>query len=128
MSNVWKYIQKIKNNDNVVISLNCQLCEAEYGVITSTATLRKHLITPINQPKQDSSYTFAEQIHITIKLAKWIAVNLQSFNIVEQEEFKQFVYTLDPCYVIPCRQTIKQEITSLFEQRKANIKLEINSL
>jgi hypothetical protein len=110
MSDVWKYIQKIKNNDNVVISLNCQLCEAEYGVTTSTATLHRHLTrihssvyTPINQPKQNSSYTFAEQIHITIKLAEWIAVDLQSFNIVEQEEFKQFVYTLDPCYVIPCK-------------------------
>ena len=43
MSDVWKYIQKIKNNDNVVISLNCQLCEAEYGVTTSTATLHRHL-------------------------------------------------------------------------------------
>ena len=114
MSDVWKYIQKIKNNDNVVISLNCQLCEAEYGVTTSTATLRRHLTrihssvyTPINQPKQNSSYTFAKQIHITIKLAEWIAVDLQPFNIVEQEEFKQFVYTLDPRYVIPCRQNYK---------------------
>jgi BED zinc finger len=134
MSDVWKYIQKVKNNNDVVISLNCQLCEAEYGVTTSTATLRRHLTrmhsstyTSNNQPRQNTSYTFAEQLHITTKLAEWIAVDLQPFNIVEQEEFKQFVYTLDPRYVIPCRQTIKQEINSLFEQRKTNIKLEINS-
>ena len=40
MSDVWKYIQKIKND---VISLNCQLCEAGYGVTTFTTTLRRHL-------------------------------------------------------------------------------------
>jgi hypothetical protein len=132
MSDVWNYIQKVKESDNVV-SLNCSLCEAEYGPSTSTGTLRRHLVrihssiyTSNHQSEQHSSYTFAEQMHITKKFAEWIVVDLQPFSIVEQEEFKQFVYALDPRYVIPCRQTIKQEIKSLYKQRKTNIKLEIN--
>lgn len=135
MSDIWNYIQKIKNNDNNVISLNCQLCEAEYSKSTSTATLRRHLTSihsstyiPNNQPNQNSSYTFAEQVHITTKLAEWITVDLQPFNTVEQIEFIQFVHTLDPRYVLPCRQTIKEEVVSLFNKRKMNIKLEINNL
>jgi len=45
MSDVWELFQKIQDNDNVVISINCQLCEAEYGTATSTSTLRHHLIS-----------------------------------------------------------------------------------
>jgi len=138
MSDVWEYILKTKNNDNVIVSLNCQLCEAEYGVSTSTATLRRHLTSihssiykqdkQDNQPEQNSSYTFTEQIHITIKLVEWIVVDLQPFSIVEQAEFKQLIYTLDPRYVIPCRQIIKREVNSLFNKRKTNIKLELNNI
>ena len=138
MSDVWEYILKTKNNDNVIVSLNCQLCEAEYGVSTSTATLRWHL-TSIhssiykqdrqgNQPEQNSSYTFTEQIYITIKLVEWIVVDLQPFSIVKQAEFKQLIYTLDPRYVIPCRQIIKREVNLLFNKRKTNIKLELNNI
>src|ERR1044071_1905887 len=59
--------------------------------------------------------------------AQWISVNLQPFSIVEQTEFQQFIYALDPRYIIPCRQTIKQEVDTLFLQRRNNIQLEINN-
>ena len=55
-------------------------------------------------------------------------MDLQPFNIVEQAEFKQFIYTLDPRYVIPCRQIIKREVNLLFNKRKTNIKLELNNI
>ena len=135
-SDVWKFFQKAKNDDNVVISINCQLCETEYGTKTSTTTLRRHLESshssvyiPNNKQKQRqiSPYTLAEQKHITVKLAQWITVDLQPFSVVERMEFKQFIYVLDPRYVIPCRQNIKQEIDSLFLQRKANIQSDINT-
>ena len=87
MSDVWELFQKIQDNDNVVISINCQLCEAEYGTATSTSTLRRHLIsfhssvyTSNNkQQRQTTPYTPAEQKHITVKLAQWISVDLQPF-------------------------------------------------
>jgi hypothetical protein len=134
MSDVWEYFQKIKNDDNVITSINCKLCEAEYGASSATTTLRRHLknvhsstYIQNDQSKQISPYTFSEQIHITIKLIQWLIVDLQPFNIVEQEEFQQFIYSLDPRYVLPCRQTIKENINSLFLQRRVNIKSEFNS-
>jgi hypothetical protein len=133
MSDVWEYFQKIKNNDNVITSIQCNSCEAEYGASSSTTTLRRHLknvhsstYTYNDQPRQ-SSYTFSEQMHITIKLIQWLIVNLQPFNVVEQVEFQQFIHSLDPRYVLPCRQIIKESVKSLFSQRKVNIKSEVNS-
>ena len=91
MSDVWELFRKIQDNDNVVISINCQLCEAEYGTATSTSTLRRHLIsfhssvyTSNNkQQRQTTPYTPAEQKHITVNLAQWISVDLQPFSVVE---------------------------------------------
>src|SRR3954464_1811982 len=133
MSDVWEYFQKIQNEDNtIILSINCQLCEAEYGISTSTTTLRRHLTGTHSsvynqQQKQPLPYTLAEQKHITVNLAQWISVDLQPFSVVKRIEFQQFIHTLDSCYTIPCRQTIKQEIDSLFSQRRTNIQLEMNS-
>jgi hypothetical protein len=136
MSDVWEFFQRIRNDENIILSFNCQLCEAEYGISTSTTTFRRHLINihssiyTLNnsQPtRQYPPYTFNEQKHITTNLAQWITVDLQPFSTVEQVEFKEFVHTLDSRYVIPCRQSIKQEVDSLFLQRRANLMLEINS-
>lgn len=136
MSDVWEYFQKIRNDNNVIISFNFQLCETEYGVLTSTTTLRRHLrsvhaFTYVYGPNllsQNSSYTSAEQKHITTKLTQWVTVNLQPFTVVEQEQFQELIYTLDPCYILPCRQTLKEEVNSLFLQRRANVKSEIDNL
>ena len=95
MSDVWKHFQKIRNDDNIVTSINCQLCETEYGTTTFTTTLCCYLnsvhssIYISDKKEQDESppYTPDEQKHITIKLAQWIAVDLQPFCVVEQEEF-----------------------------------------
>src|SRR5688572_8449695 len=100
MSDVWEFFQRIKN-DNNVISIDCQLCKATYGVTTSTTTLRRHLLSIHNsvytsdnqQQRQITSYT-------TVKLTKWIVVDLQPFSIVEQVEFQQFIHTLDSRYTI----------------------------
>lgn len=135
MSDVWPFFQKITNNDNVIISINCKACEAEYGASTSTSTLRRHLNSvhnstyiPTNQQKQGSPYSFAEQSHITAKLIQWIIVDLQPFNLVEQKEFQLFINSLDSRYVIPCRQTIKEEVNTLFSKRRLNVKLGINNI
>ena len=45
MSDVWEFFQKIKNDNYVVISINCQLCDTTYGITTSTTTLRRHLLS-----------------------------------------------------------------------------------
>ena len=88
MSDVWGYFEKVKNN-NIVTSVKCQYCEAKYGTITSTTSLRRHLMSVhasiymANHLPKQNSHTYAEQHYITIQLAQWITVDLQSFNIVE---------------------------------------------
>ena len=78
------------------------------------AQLRRHLknkhtsiYSNINSSRQTTltSYQFrpyneAESKHITIRMIEWIAVNLQSFLVVEQDQFRQFVTTLNPRYVV----------------------------
>ena len=95
MSDVWEYFQKIQDEDNtIILSINCQLCEAEYGVSTSTTTLRHHLtgvhssVYTSNKQKQAPPYTLAEQKHITVNLAQWISVDLQPFSVVKRVEFQ----------------------------------------
>jgi hypothetical protein len=134
MSDVWNFFQKVKR-DNIVTSIYCQICKAEYGALTSTTSLRRHLINihgsiykQTNQSRrQISLYSPSKQSHITAKLAQWVAVNLQPFNMVEQREFQEFVYTLDPRYVVPCRQTIKEKADSLFIKRRENVMLNIGN-
>ena len=113
------------------------MCEAEYEISTSTSTLRQHLLSvhsstyaPNNQSNKpiQKPYTPTEQKHITTKLTQWVTVDLQPFSVVEQAEFKEFIYTLDSHYIVPCRQTIKKEIESLFSQRRTNLILEINNI
>jgi hypothetical protein len=136
MSDVWEFFQKIINDNNIIISINCQLCESEYGTATSTTILHRHLTSVHNteyhqqekQQEQCPSYSSDEQSHITANLIEWIIVDLQPFNVVEQAEFQQFIHSLDSRYVIPCRQTVKEEINTLFTRKKLNIKLEINNL
>ena len=83
------------------------MCEAEYGISTSTTTLRHHLtgthnsVYTSNKQKQATPYTLAEQKHITVNLAQWISVDLQPFSVVERVEFQQFIHTLDSRYTIP---------------------------
>ena len=135
MSDVWKHFQKNRNDDNIVTSINCQLCETEYGTTTSTTTLRRHLnsvhsfiyISDKKEQDQSPPYTPAKQKHITIKLAQWIAVDLQPFCVVEQEEFREYSHTLNSRYTVLCRQIIRSEIDDLFSKRKENIQAELNS-
>ncbi|CAB4416584.1 unnamed protein product [Rhizophagus irregularis] len=123
MSDVWEYFQKIRNDNNVIISFNCQLYKTEYEVLTSTTILRRHLrsihastyVYGPNLLSQNSSYTSAKQKHITTKLTQWVTVDLQSFTVVEQEQeqFQELIYTLDSRYILPYRQTLKEERDSI---------------
>src|ERR1043166_1644161 len=98
MSDVWEFFQRVKNDENVVLSINCQLFEAVYGISTSTTTLCCHLLgthstiytSENKQQRQIIPYTSAEQKHITVKLTQWISVNLQPFSIVNWNPLCKF--------------------------------------
>ncbi len=140
-SDVWNYFQKITDENNILKSNKCRLCNTTFAASCATTTLRRHLqkkhtITYTsnisnNQTKLTSyhfkPYTKSEQSHITTNLVDWITVNLQPFKIVEQVEFKKLVHSLDPRYIIPCRRTIKDNVIIRFTDSKKNIFTYFNS-
>ncbi len=140
-SDVWDYFQKITDENNILKSNKCRLCNTTFAASCATTTLRhhlqkKHTITYTsnisNKQTKLTSYRFkpytkSEQSHITTNLVDWITVNLQPFKIVEQVEFKKLVHSLDPRYIIPCRRTIKDNVIIRFTDSKKNIFTYLNS-
>ncbi len=140
-SDVWDYFQKITDENNILKSNKCRLCNTTFAASCATTTLccylqKKHTITYTsnisnNQIKLTSyhfkPYTKSEQSHITTNLIDWITVNLQPFKIVEQVEFKKLVHLLDPRYIIPCRRIIKDNVIIWFTDSKKNIFTYLNS-
>ncbi|CAH1764397.1 11443_t:CDS:2, partial [Entrophospora sp. SA101] len=115
VSDVWNHFEKIEDLRTMEIkSYKCNLCAKLYKSSCATSTLWRHLNnkhTSIysNNSRQTTltSYQFrpyseAESKHITIRMIEWIIVNLQSFLVVEQNQFHQFVAALNPQYIITC--------------------------
>lgn len=62
-------------------------------------------------------------VDITLKLTKMIAKDLQPVSIVEDEGFRDFVHTLDPCYKIPSRKSLTVgNIPALYEECRSKVK------
>src|SRR6266511_341283 len=141
VSDVWDYFQKIFDENNVLTSNKCKLCNTTFASSCATSTLRRHLQNQhtitynsniSNKQTKLTSYRFkpytkSEQSHITTNLVDWIAVNLQPFKVVEQVEFKRLVYSLDSRYIMPCRKTIKENVIPRFTASKKNIFIYLNS-
>ncbi|CAJ0767647.1 9464_t:CDS:2 [Entrophospora sp. SA101] len=141
VSDVWNHFEKIEDLRTMEIkSYKCNLCAKLYKSSCATSTLWRHLNnkhTSIysNNSRQTTltSYQFrpyseAESKHITIRMIEWIIVNLQSFLVVEQNQFHQFVAALNPQYIITCHQTIKDLLINQFVIRHNNIKHDIDNI
>ena len=76
---------------------------------------------PLNFPIIDP-HSPAIQEQITVKLVQWIVHDLQSFQVVDNIFFQNFIKQLDSRYTIPCRQTIKARIISDFEYHQNILK------
>ena len=55
------------------------------------------------------------------KLMKWVIRDGQSFRVVDNPEFRDFLTDLNPRFQIPSRQTIRNKIDDRYEQYKKNI-------
>ena len=49
---------------------------------------------------------------------EWIVLDIQPFKVVEGEAFRKMILELDPYYVIPTRNTVKDIIKKAFEKKK----------
>lgn len=67
-----------------------------------------------------SSYSKKKQVSMNNKLIDFIVGNNMPISIVKSEEFKAFLKEAMPSYVVPCRQTITQ---NLIPEKVINIKI-----
>ncbi|GET50975.1 zinc finger BED domain-containing protein RICESLEEPER 2-like [Rhizophagus irregularis DAOM 181602=DAOM 197198] len=51
-------------------------------------------------------------------LVDFVATDLQPFTIVENPEFKLLINKLNPHYILPCRQTLKEKFIENYKMRK----------
>ena len=141
-SHAWDYF-KLDNN-----RLHCQIdhCTQNYSANSSTKSLIYHLRNSHNlelidnqKPDEDQSddsidshqtnkmptnktkYGQDRKKRINDLLIKFIDMDLQAFNIVMSQPFLNFIYELNPKYVVPDSKTIKELINQAFEEKKTQV-------
>lgn len=74
-------------------------------------------IQPLKQSKADEA------------LVKMIAMDFQSFSIVEDRGFRTYTQALDPTYVLPSKATVtKRMLPNLYDKIRAELKERIKTV
>ncbi|CAG8706920.1 18147_t:CDS:1 [Acaulospora morrowiae] len=125
---VWQYLSW--NMDKTFAS--CDLCQQQYGSKTGVSTIKGYFMTN----HQNKWKEIKKQAMITIKpvaqyikldekkIAKlnvlflqWIIRDQQSFSIVSDSDFRDFVEALNPQYKLLCWQVISTKVQHLYEEQ-----------
>jgi len=136
-SMVWQYYEKIFDDHGNCISIKCNYCDQKYSSKSSTTTLndhwsKKHLkVQPRGVGSIEAAFNKSQTTHAKLqgeeyselfnKLMKWVIRDGQSFRVVDNPEFRDFLTDLNPRFQIPSRQTIRNKIDDRYEQYKKNI-------
>ncbi len=121
-----KYLE-IKD-DNVF----CLLCQVKYSKNTGISTIKKHFSNfheeaykeAVKEAVNVEPYTEKDSKKVELinsQLYEWIICDQQPFNVVENNEFQNLVFILDPRYKLPTRQAVSQYIETIFKEQKKNI-------
>jgi len=120
---VQKFL-KFDNNKTL-----CSFCPASFSKSTGISTIKRHferhheeVYNQIKKVAQDI-IPYTEEEHerveeINNSLFGWIISDQQPFNVVENEEFKNLFFVLDPRYKLPTRQTVSHRIEEIFSKQK----------
>ena len=65
---------------------------------------------------------------ITDFLVDFVATDLQLFTIVKNSEFKLLINKLNPHYILPCRQTLKEKFIENYDIRRNGLISEISQI
>ena len=136
-SSVWLFFDT--NRPNQIGIPICKECDKEYAKGTGVSSLRRHLsthsiIAPVKKQGTSREYhnniphSEAEQIKRDMAVQTWVICDLQSFNVVENKEWRDMVNTFDPKYRFHNRHTLKDQITIYFEGKKIQVKAMINQI
>ncbi|CAB5171735.1 unnamed protein product [Rhizophagus irregularis] len=128
-ADVWEFFQKIQDEESwLITNYKCILCAKLYSPGNPTSTLRRHLTKkhPSHYKKPETRqttlrfkpYSPSKSKPITDSLVDFVATDLQPFTIVENPEFKLLINKLNPHYILPCRQTLKEKFIENYKMRK----------
>ncbi len=73
-------------------------------------------------------YSSIKSKPITDSLVDFVATDLQPFTIVENPEFKLLINKLDARYILPCRQTLKENFMENYSIKRNNLINEISQI
>ncbi|GET52281.1 zinc finger BED domain-containing protein 1-like [Rhizophagus irregularis DAOM 181602=DAOM 197198] len=128
-ADVWEFFQKIQDEESwLITNYKCILCAKLYSPGNPTSTLRRHLTKkhPSHYKKPEirqttlrfKPYSPSKSKPITDSLVDFVATDLQPFTIVENPEFKLLINKLNPHYILPCRQILKEKFIENYKMRK----------
>ncbi|CAB5393651.1 unnamed protein product [Rhizophagus irregularis] len=144
---VWNHFEKYTDNKNVTWA-KCRHCSyGKYkitGTGSSTGNLNRHLKTHLDKidpsvqrqaefmkkfidgENKDSNTVFSNEIFQEM-LAAWIAVDDQSFTVVECPEFHQVIRLCNPNVNLPSADTIRSDILNLYSIYRQDIKNQLQN-
>lgn len=137
-SSVWDYVTRIDDQ-----TVKCLLCNHDLKCPTNKiSNLHKHACIKAKKKEDTRKYQTTlggkraygdplgqeEKNAITNNLVKWLVGNEQPFAVVLNDHFKDFVYTLNGRYKVPCPKTIKKWMTSDWNRVKEKMRILIPKL
>ncbi|KAL0434751.1 UNVERIFIED_CONTAM: hypothetical protein Sradi_0183000 [Sesamum radiatum] len=135
---VWEHLTKVRGVNNVMHA-KCNYCEkllsgnAAYG----TTHLKKHLNNACSKFKLErrsalgvsprSEFKF-DQVKSRKDLAIACIKHKYPFNIGNHEYFEIFLNGLNPNFKLPCRNTIRGDVSQVYEEEKVKVYKLLNVL
>lgn len=129
LNTFWLY--STTNKENTPVKTNANHCSSEVEVET-VQTPEQELLTP-KRPLACLGHSFSKisptthqtkitdfklskqtQNRINRKLAIFIATSMQPYALVENEEFQEFVMSLNPSYCLPGRKSTWTDSTGIY--------------
>ncbi|CAB4485121.1 unnamed protein product [Rhizophagus irregularis] len=98
----------------------CNYCSKNFGD-KSTSTLWRHIA---KYPKIVEARRF-NQKGFRKRTVRWVVINDQPFNVIENEEFKDMISFIRPGIYIPCANTLRRDLTENFKNAKERFRQEL---
>ncbi|CAG8509928.1 2321_t:CDS:2 [Acaulospora morrowiae] len=108
-SSVWQYFDKT-TVDNPGLPV-CKKCKK---VFSSLLNPNPHL--KIEQQERDNL------------VVRWIVCDMQLFSVIESEEWRNMISKFDPRYQFSSRNTIKDHVIKLFQNKKDEVKTTLRQI
>ena len=130
IKNLHPIRQHLEVKENAVF---CIFCQTKFSIKTEISTIKKHfqksheeiykqVVQTTNETIDVTTYTNENDFEtiklIDFQLYGWIISDQQPFNVVENANFQDLVFALNPRYKLPTRQAVSKQIEEIFKEQK----------